>query len=143
MTETKPLPKKFKIIPNTDRIIIQYLDISAQLKSTSLVLIPGQLKAGENLLAGIVVEMGKSTKYQKGQIVYYSEYSASQLTDIGDLLRGRGQLSDMKKQENQFIVIAEDDIVAMEDGVDPDLIVQKKENPWDKRPAAESIIATK
>ena len=76
--------KKNRIIPNTYRVLVKRVEVP----QISHILTPGQLKAGENLLAGIIVHPGDS-QFKKGQLVYYSEYSASAVFDIGSVLEGK------------------------------------------------------
>ena len=75
------------------------------------VLIPGQLKAGENLHCGKIIHQG-NTKFKKGQVVYYSEYSAAAMLNIGSVLRGEQTLGDALK--DPIYVVAADDIMAYE-----------------------------
>lgn len=96
------------IVPNTNRVLVA--KISEQEMSTSGIVLPGQLKAGENLFVGRVVHAG-DTKFSKDQVVYYSEYSAASITDMSDVLAKKGSRSDAKT----YFVVAEDDIMAYEE----------------------------
>lgn len=95
------------IVPNDKRVIVKRLKVSDRIKSTG-VLAAGQLKAGENLFVGEIAHPG-STKFKKGQVVYYSEYSAAALYD----LREDKTLSEAMKEP--FFVVAEDDVMAYDD----------------------------
>lgn len=96
------------IVPNSNRVLVQ--KISEQEMSTSGIVIPGQLKAGENLFVGRIVHAG-DTKFTEAQIVYYSEYSAASITDMSDVLAKKGNRSEAKT----YFVVAEDDIMAYEE----------------------------
>lgn len=98
------------VIPNTHRVIIKPFPIS-ELKSSGLIL-PGQLTAGENLFYGEILHPG-NTKFVKGQGVFYSEYSAANLIDVKPILEGNKSYTDMK--DENYVVVAEDDIMAYYD----------------------------
>ena len=106
------MPNPIKIIPNTKRVLIKLLS-QKNLVAEPQLLVPGQLKAGENLLYGEVVD-GGDTKFLPGTFVYYSEYSASALHKIGDVSRGTLTLGEAMDEENKLYVVAEDDIMAWE-----------------------------
>lgn len=109
------MPTKYKIIPNSDRVLLK--NISPQEASMSTeggLIIPGQLKAGENLFIGEIIEPGQ-TKFKKGQRVYYSEYSAAALWDLGKVIRGEMAAGEAMRKENTMVVVAEDDIMAYEE----------------------------
>lgn len=95
------------MIPNTHRVIIKPIELS-ELKSSGLI-IAGQLKAGENLFYGLIEHPG-TTKFVRGQGVFYSEYSAASLIDARAILSGERSFSDISK--DGFVVVAEDDIMA-------------------------------
>lgn len=95
------------IVPNTQRVLIKPISIE-QLKDSGII-IPGQLKAGENLLFGKVVH-GGDTKFHQDQEVYYSEYSAARVFDYKSLSDGTRSLGDVKKEE--LVVVAADDVMA-------------------------------
>jgi len=101
------------VIPNTHRVIIKPFPIK-ELKSSGLVL-PGQLTAGENLFYGEILHAG-DTKFVKGQGVFYSEYSAANLIDVRPILNGDKSYTDMK--DENFVVVAEDDIMAYYDATE-------------------------
>ena len=102
------------IVPNVNRVIVKPIPIK-ELKSSGLV-IAGQLKAGENLFYGEILHAG-TTKFKKGQEVFYSEYSAANLLDARGLLSGDANISDLKEDKHQMVVVAEDDIMAYYDDV--------------------------
>lgn len=102
------------IKPNIGRVIVKPLKHSDKLSSGGIIM-PGQLKAGENLLIGVIVVpgtnfQGEPTKLKKGQLVYYSEYSAAGVVDMADFIEGKTTFADSEK----YVVIAEDDIMAYE-----------------------------
>ena len=100
------------IVPNTQRVLIKRVNRDED-KQTGI-LIPGQLKAGENLFYGEVIHPG-DTKFKKGQHVYYSEYSAASLVDVGSYLAGKMGLGQAMNEKNIYYVVAEDDIMAYEE----------------------------
>ena len=95
------------IVPNSGRVIIKRLKISDQIK-TSGVLVPGQLKAGENLFIGEIVHPG-DTKFKIGQVVYYSEYSAAALYDLNK------DKTLSESMSEPFYIVSNDDIMASQD----------------------------
>jgi len=101
-----------QIIPNIERVLIRLIEASREITP---ILLPGQLKAGENLHCGEIVHPG-NTKFKKGQIVYYSEYSASELINFGSVLRGEQELGVAMSGEKYYVVAA-DDIMAYEEKV--------------------------
>ena len=105
---------KYTLVPSADRVIVRYVNLGNALNAQQNILIPGQLKAGENLLMGEVVHPG-TTKFKVGQLVYYSEYSASAVINMGSLKRGEESYTEAVRDENKFIVVAEDDIMAYEE----------------------------
>jgi len=98
------------LIPNTDRVLIKRIDISADKIKQNFIL-PGELKAGENLFLGEIVHPG-DTKFKKGQKVYYSEYSTAAIQDIGAIERGEKKYL---SKEDALFVVAQDDIMAYEE----------------------------
>lgn len=66
---------------------------------------------------GKIVHPG-STNFSKGQIVYYSEYSASRIYDFGAMDRGEKSYSEVTDDKLGIFVVAEDDIMAFEEVVD-------------------------
>ncbi len=94
--------------PNTGRVIIERLNISDKIK-TSSVIVPGQLKAGENLFIGKIVHAG-DTSFKKGQIVYYSEYSTAALYEFS-----KDKTFVETLRTDPLYVVAEDDIMALEE----------------------------
>ena len=98
---------KLQVLPNTERVIIRLV----QQAKVSGLLVPGQLKAGENLHCGEIVHAG-NTKFKVGQIVYYSEYSAAQFFNLGSVLRNEQALGEAMNEK--FYIVAEDDIMAYE-----------------------------
>ncbi len=80
----------------------------------SNILIPGQLKAGENLLYGEVMEAAEGSKFKPGMRVFYSEYSVSAVHPVGKIMAGDLTMGDGLKEENKMYVVSEDDIMAYE-----------------------------
>ncbi len=111
--EKKKKKITLKIIPNTERVLIKLLQSA---RSLTPILMPGQLKAGENLHCGEIFHPG-DTKFKKGQIVYYSEYSAAAVMNIGSVLRKEQSLGGAMK--DRIYVVAADDIMAYEKDVFP------------------------
>jgi co-chaperonin GroES (HSP10) len=97
----------FNVIPNSERVIIRLI----QQARISPVLLPGQLKAGENLHCGEIIDPGE-TKFKKGQIVYYSEYSASQFYNLGSVFRGEQTMGEVMNEA--YFIVSADDIMAYE-----------------------------
>lgn len=108
------------LVPNLYRTIIKPIPIK-DLQTSSGLVIPGQLKTGENLFLGEIVSAGKvkdkdgrlvdNATFTKGQKVFYSEYSAASLIDIKPILEAD---VDYSKKE-QYVVVAMDDIMAYYD----------------------------
>jgi co-chaperonin GroES (HSP10) len=131
------------LTPNTGRLIVK--PIKEQPLTSSGLIIGGQLKAGENLFVGIIVEAGEfSAKFRKGQIVYYSEYSASGVVDMGPVFAGALDMGKATRDENMMIVVSEDDVMAYEsEDVDVEAFVKKTQDA--KKPidaVAQAIITT-
>lgn len=114
----------FSISPNDERVIIRLIKTTSAM---SAVLTPGQLKAGEALHTGQIVHPG-DTKFKKDQIVYYSEYSAAKLTNVGSVLRGE-QLLGTAMGEGDYHVVAADDIMAFENSVFDFVKPEEEETP--------------
>lgn len=113
-TETKKKSVTFRIAPNDERVIIRLVQITREM---SPILMPGQLKSGDALHCGEIIHPG-NTKFKKSQIVYYSEYSAAKLTNIGSVLRGEQTMGEiMASSEKDVHVVAADDIMAYEEKV--------------------------
>lgn len=100
------------ITPNVDRVLIKKITITEAQQGN--IIVPGQVVVGENLYAGEIVHPG-TTKFKKGQLVYFSEYSASAITDIGTVVAGKETMSDVRQKGSQILVVAEDDIMAYEE----------------------------
>lgn len=121
-TKTKKSKKKvtFNIVPNIERVIIRLIKTT---DAMSPVAVPGQLKAGEGLHTGEVIHPGfpwvdgegktHKPKFEKGQVVYYSEYSAAKLSNVGSMLRGEQTLGGVLR-ESDIHVVAADDVMAYE-----------------------------
>lgn len=112
MPEPKPNKTSIKIVPNIERVLVKLISQKDLINEVNI-LVPGQLKAGENLLYGEIVD-GGNTKFKPGQRVYYSEYSASALFRIGSVDRGELTLGQAGHEENKLYVVAEDDVMAYE-----------------------------
>jgi len=100
----------YMLKPNIDRVIIKPIHIE-ELTSSGII-IAGQLKAGENLLYGEIVDAG-DTKFKQGQGVFYSEYSAANVFDVAEIISGGKTFSQIK--EDNWVVVAQDDIMAYYD----------------------------
>lgn len=100
------------IKPNIDRVLIK--KVKSELMQDENILLPGQLKVGENLFAGEVVDAGDSI-LRVGQLVYYSEFSAARVIDMGRVLRGEMTIDEVIKEDNLLYIVAKDDIMAMDD----------------------------
>ena len=109
MKREKKKKIRFNVVPNEERVILRLVQAT---KAMSPVLMPGQLKAGEALHCGEIIHPG-NTNFKKGQVVYYSEYSAAQLTNIGSALRGEQTLGEIMRKDSYYVVAA-DDIMAYE-----------------------------
>lgn len=110
-TKLTNVPNNF-ITPNVGRVLVHKVEYE-ELNANSPLLMPGQLKAGENLYLGQVVNPGK-TSFVKGQYVYYSEYSAASCVNVGAVQRGEMTIGDALKPDQVLYVVAEDDIMAYE-----------------------------
>jgi hypothetical protein len=100
------------LIPNIDRVIIKPIPVT-ELKSPTVVLtLSKELGAGENLCYGKIVHAG-DTKFAVGQEVFYAEYSAAVILDMQAIIRGEKNLT--KAQEDGWVVVAQDDIMAYYD----------------------------
>jgi len=140
MTQTQTKTKKSLVVPNIERVICKIVNISSSLRtSQNNILVPGQLKAGENLLAAVIVS-GGATKFKEGQLIYYSEYSASRLVDVGAIIRDQAGFKGIADEKYEYIIIAEDDIMAYEEEIDPELLLNtQKADVW-SAPTPSSII---
>lgn len=98
------------IIPNIQRVLIKPISVN-EIKSSGIVL-SGQMKAGENLLYGEIIHAG-TTRFEKGQKVFYSEYSSAAIMDYEALISGTKNLSELQKEG--MVIVAEDDIMASYD----------------------------
>lgn len=100
------------IKPNTNRVLIKPLSKSDKISKDET--IENQLiKAGEDIFVGKVVD-GGDTGYTKDQVVYYAEYSASLIFDMGKYLRDKETLDEAMAESNIFVLVAKDDIMASE-----------------------------
>lgn len=118
------------LIPNSDRAIVKRVDYDRVVDQQ--IVLPGQLKAGENLYVGEIVRLSGDTSdqtpeyFRVGQVVYYSEYSAAALVDMGAVLKGEMSIGDAMRKENLLYVVSLDDIMAYEeDEIDIDAIKKK------------------
>lgn len=100
------------IVPNTQRVLVKRVNREEDKRSG--LIIPGQLKAGENLFYGEVVHPG-DTKFKKGQHIYYSEYSAATLIDVGSVFKNKITMGQAINEKNVYYIVAEDDIMAYEE----------------------------
>ena len=98
------------IIPNAGRVLIKRIGTE---NFNTPIIAPGQLKAGENLYYGEIVHAGDTT-FTKGQHVYYSEFSAAAIQQLGDVETGKKTLGEAMSSGNVLFVVANDDIMAME-----------------------------
>ena len=100
------------LIPNTDRVIIKPIQVT-ELKSPEFVLtLSRELGAGENLCYGEIIHAG-DTKFSVGQAVFYAEYSAAAILDMGAIVSGEKTIVEAKK--DGWVVVAQDDIMAYYD----------------------------
>ncbi len=100
------------LIPNTDRVIIKPIQVT-ELKSPEFVLtLSRELGAGENLCYGEIIHAG-DTKFSVGQQVFYAEYSAAAILDMGAIVSGEKTIVEAKK--DGWVVVAQDDIMAFYD----------------------------
>lgn len=86
------------ITPTTGRILVKKID-RKDASTDSGLLVPGQMLQEENLLYGEIIHPSDS-KFTKGQIVFYSRYSATNIFDE------KGQ---------QFQIVSDLDVMAVED----------------------------
>lgn len=100
------------IKPNIDRVLVK--KVKSELMQDENILLPGQLKVGENLFAGEVVDAGDSN-LRIGQLVYYSEFSAARIIDMGKVLRSEMTIDEVIKEDNLLYIVAKDDIMAFDD----------------------------
>jgi co-chaperonin GroES (HSP10) len=98
--------------PNIDRLLVK--KVKSELLQDENILLPGQLKVGENLFAGEVVDPGDSG-LRIGQLVFYSEFSAARIIDMGRVFRGECTIDEVIKEDNLIYVIAKDDVMATDD----------------------------
>lgn len=103
------------IVPNEDRVLVKKVD--TELMQDDHILLPGQLKSGENLFVGEVVHKGDS-KLHIGQLVWFSEFSNARIIDMGKVLRGEWTVDEAIKSENLLYILAKDDIMAYDDDYD-------------------------
>ena len=103
------------IVPNEDRVLVKKVD--TELMQDEHILLPGQLKSGENLFVGEVVHAGDS-KLHLGQLVWFSEFSNARIIDMGKVLRGEWTVDEAIKSENLLYILAKDDIMAFDDDYD-------------------------
>jgi co-chaperonin GroES (HSP10) len=100
------------LVPNKDRLIVKRLKHD---ENQNGIILPGQLKAGDNLFAGQVMHAGE-TRFVLGQVVYYSEYSAASIMPVAGVLSGEVSLGQLMTSEPLFVV-CEDDVMAYEEEV--------------------------
>lgn len=100
------------LTPNVDRVLVK--KVKSELMQDENILLPGQLKVGENLFAGEVVHAGDSN-LKVGQLVFYSEFSAARIIDMGRVFRGECTIDEVIKEDNLIYVVAKDDIMAQDD----------------------------
>lgn len=99
--------------PNTNRVLIKPISRSEKIPEGSI--IENELiKAGEDIFVGRVVH-GGDTGYVKGQIVYYAEYSASLIFDMGKFIAGKETEDEARSDSNIFVLVAKDDVMASEE----------------------------
>lgn len=100
------------IVPNIDRLLVK--KVKSDLLQDENILLPGQLKVGENLFAGEVVHPGDSG-LRTGQLVFYSEFSAARIIDMGRVFRGECTIDEVIREDNLLYVLAKDDVMATDD----------------------------
>lgn len=99
------------ITPNTGRIIVELLRTG---EKNGEIFLPTRenIKAGENLLIGKVINPGDST-FKEGQVVMFQEYSMSGVyKDIQAIVNGAVSITETTKPENQYHVVAAMDVMA-------------------------------
>jgi len=101
------------LIPNTERIIVKRLKLP-EASSAIILTESGRVTAGENLFYGEVVHPG-TTKFKKGQRVYYSEFSAAQMFDLGGVFKGEESRTDAMHKDRALYVVPADDVLAYDD----------------------------
>ena len=82
------------------------------------ILLPGQLKSGENLFCGEVVHVGNSETLKVGMLVWFSEFSNARIIDMGKVYRGELTVDEALKTENLLYILASDDVMAYDDNYD-------------------------
>lgn len=120
------------IVPNTARVLLR--KIKGEVFQDNNVVLPGQLKTGENLFSGEVVHAGK-TKLHTGQLVWFSEFSCARIVDMGKVLRGEWKVDEAIKESNLLYVVAEDDIMAFDDDYD---FTKVSAAPQESKPEAQA-----
>lgn len=103
------------IVPNDDRVLVK------QIKNERIqenILMPGQLKVGENLYAGEIVHTGNDDRLRIGQLVYFSEFSAASIIDVSKVLSGELTMNEAMEDDRLLYVLGFDDIMAYDDTYD-------------------------
>jgi len=99
----------FKYHPNEGRILLRKLRKPNYIRVSSGIVVPGEGIMNRELDRGLVIE--GTEKIKKGQIVWYSSYSASTLYD---------------KDLGTFYCLAEEDVMVFEDGkASPEEIIDR------------------
>lgn len=101
------------IKPNTNRVLIKPISKNPTIPQGAV--IENELiKAGEDIFVGKVVD-GGDTGYVKDQVVYYAEYSASLIFDMGKFIKGEETEEQARADSNIFVLVAKDDVMASEE----------------------------
>lgn len=98
------------LVPNTYRVIIKPIRLEGL--ESGIVLPSETMKkmAGENLFYGEIIHPG-DTIFEKGQHVFFSEYSTAAVKDFGNLSEGESMPADAE----EYLIVAQDDIMAYYD----------------------------
>ena len=98
------------LIPTTGRIIVELV----REPQGAIITLESSSSIGENLQCARIVHPGDSD-FKKGQLVAVMEYSMAGIyKDLAAFERGVSR-TDLGKKENQYHVVAREDIVAYDD----------------------------
>lgn len=122
------------IVPNEDRVLVK--KSTGQEFQDEHILLPGQLKSGENLFVGEVVHPGNSA-FKIGQLVWFSEFSHARIIDMGKVYRGEWTVDQALKEENLLYILAKDDVMAYDDNYDA---LKIREAAQESKPEAAATV---
>lgn len=103
------------LAPVKDRVLVK--KVKSELMQDEHILLPGQLKVGENLYAAEVIHPGDSS-LKKGSLIYFSEFSGAAIIDYGRVLRKEMTVDEVVKEDNLMYVLAADDVMAIDEDYD-------------------------